>query len=70
MGTKYAIFGIAIISFLMLGGTTFGVAPTSDPALGDGNTVTVQNDFLPSAAGQSEEPEMITCNDMIPFYDY
>ena len=62
------IFGIAIISFLMLGGATFGVAPTSDPALND--IITVQNDFLPSAAGQSEESEMITCNEMLPFYDY
>ena len=37
MGNKgLPIFGIAIISFLMLGGATFGVAPTFDPALGDG----------------------------------
>ena len=52
----------------MLGGAVFGGAPTSDPALND--IITVQNDFLPSAAAQSTEPEMITCNELIPYYDY
>ncbi|SVA39898.1 uncharacterized protein METZ01_LOCUS92752, partial [marine metagenome] len=76
MGTKYAFLGISIISFLMLGGATFGVAPTFDPALGDGNTVTVQNDFLPSAAAynieeeQIEGVEYITGKEFIPFYDW
>ena len=52
----------------MLGGAVFGGAPTSDPALND--IITAQNDFLPSAAAQSAEPEMITCNELIPYYDY
>jgi len=54
----------------MLGGATFGVAPISDPALGDGNTVTVQNDFLPTAAGQSDEIEYVTGKELMPFYDW
>ena len=52
MAKKLNFFGIALIAFIMGGGATLSGTPFFDPA---DNTVTTQNDFLPSASAQEVE---------------